>query len=283
MNDERDLRLGNIKDLDVDAEVQPGAEPRRPARQPDSSRRPTADKTEPSKSGKAKAATSKPQPRSDGNSIWMAATAFLLVLVVVLGAWFFRQLNTLQAVVDNRLSESTEQLGSLASQLSATDETVTQSTDQVKETLITHDSEIRKLWDVSNKRNREWIEKSQADIVQLGKQRAELSKAVESFKKELATIKASNEQLQRVKNQLQTQVGVQAETLKQLESKAAAQQKQLEAVTKLLPAMQSLARMEGSGGGLSNRLTEIEAAINAIDAHRRQVNVRLDRLDGGAP
>jgi septal ring factor EnvC (AmiA/AmiB activator) len=282
MNDERDLKLGNIKDLDVDAEVQAGAEPRRQAQQSGSSNRAAADKAEPRKPGTTKTAAKKPA-RTDGNSVWMAATAFLLVLVIVLGAWFFRQLSTLQAVVDNRLSESTEQLGSLASQLSATDETVTQSTDQVKETLITHDSEIRKLWDVSNKRNRDWIKKSQADIAELTKQRTELSKAVESFKKELAAIKASNEQLQRVKNQLQTQVGVQAESLKQLESKAAAQQKQLEAVNKLLPAMQSLARMEGSGGGLSNRLTEIEAAIDAIDAHRRQVNVRLDRLDGGTP
>lgn len=283
MNDERDLKLGNIKDLDVDAELQSSDAEQQPTRQQQSNNSPAAGKIESDKSGVAKTAAKKVPVRTEGNSVWMAATAFLLVLVVVLGAWFFRQLSTLQAVVDNRLSESTEQLGSLASQLSATDETVTQSADQVKETLITHDSEIRKLWDVSNKRNREWIEKSQADIVQLSKQRAELSKEVELFKKELTTIKTSNEQLQRVKNQLQTQVGVQAESLKQLESKAVAQQKQLEAVNKLLPAMQSLARMEGSGGGLSNRLTEIEAAIDAIDAHRRQVNVRLDRLDGGSP
>lgn len=271
MNDERELKLGNIRDLDVDAEPVAQSEPRRgPARQTETAARPSAE------------ATAK-KPAADGTSVWMASTAFLLVLVLVLGTWFFRQLSSLQAVVDNRLEQSTEQLGSLASQLSATDESVTQSSGQVKETLATHDSEIRKLWDVSNKRNKDWIQKNQADIAQLGKQRAELSKAVESLKTELAALKKSTEQMTLAKNQLQTQIGVQAEAVKQLETRVASQQKQVEALNKLLPAMQSLARVESAGGGLANRLTEIEAAINAIDAHRRQVNVRLDRLDGGAP
>ncbi len=268
MNEDRDLKLGNIHDINVDDDAEPAAQSRRPSHQ---SEEPV----------KAKAA--RPSAATDGSSIWMAATAFLLVLVLVLGTWFHRQLSGLQAVVDNRLSESTEQLGSLASQLSATDEEVTQTSDQVKQTLATHDSEIRKLWDVSNKRNREWIEKNQADIAQLGKQRAELNKALEGLRAEMAAISKQNEQLVLARNQLQTRIEVQAETVKQLDTRLAAQQKQVEAINKLLPALQSLARVESAGGGIGNRLTEIEAAINAFDAYRRQVNVRLDRLDGGAP
>jgi chromosome segregation ATPase len=274
MNDERELKLGNIKDLDVDADPAIAAEPQQgSAYQAAPVDRPSSQSVAHKSAG----------PGTGGSGVWMATTAFLLVLVLVLGAWFFRQLSSLQAVVDNRLEQSTEQLGSLASQLSATDESVTQSSGQVKETLATHDSEIRKLWDVSNKRNRDWIQKNQADIAQLGKQRTELTKAIESLKAELATLKQSTNQMTVAKNQLQTQIGVQAETVKQLESRVATQQKQVEAVNKLLPAMQSLTRVESAGGGLANRLAEIEAAINAIDAHRRQVNVRLDRLDGGAP
>jgi chromosome segregation ATPase len=271
MNEERDLKLGNIRDIDIDDDAPQqspvkGAAPRR---------------AEPA-AAKASAAP-RPPAGSDGSSVWMAATAFLLVLVLVLGVWFHRQLSTLQAAVDNRLTESTEQLGSLASQLSATDESVTQSSGQVKQTLLTHEEEIRKLWDVANKRNRAWIEKSQADIVQLSKQRTELSKAVEALKTELASVKTQSEQLLLIRNQMQTRIEVQAETIKQLDTRLAAQQKQVEALNKLLPAMQSLARLEGAGGGVGNRLSEIEAAINAFDAYRRQVNVRLDRLDGGTP
>ncbi|MEE4250705.1 MAG: hypothetical protein V2I38_08965 [Alcanivoracaceae bacterium] len=273
MNDERELKLGNIKDLDVDADPAAAMEPE--------PRQASPRQKEPTPRSPSEAVAKK--SAADGSGVWMATTAFLLVLVLVLGAWFFRQLSSLQAVVDNRLEQSTEQLGSLASQLSATDESVTQSSGQVKETLATHDSEIRKLWDVSNKRNKDWIQKNQADIAQLGKQRAELNKAVESLKAELASLKKSADQMTVLKNQLQTQIGVQAETVKQLETRVIAQQKQVEALNKLLPAMQSLTRVENAGGGLANRLAEIEAAINAIDAHRRQVNVRLDRLDGGAP
>lgn len=267
-NDERELKLGNIRDLDLDGDV-----PERP--------KPAAAKVD------VAPASAAPAPRAaargdSGSSVWMAATAFLLVLVVVLGVWFHRQLSTLQAVVDNRLTESTEQLGTLASQLSATDEEVTHTSDRMRQTLETHDAEIRKLWDVSNKRNRGWIEKNQADIAQLVKQRAELAKAVETLKGELAAVRTQNEQLVLARNQLQTRVDVQAEAVKQLESRLATQQAQVEALNKLLPALQSLARVESAGGGVGNRLTEIEAAIAAFDAYRKQVNVRLDRLDGGA-
>lgn len=277
MNDERELKLGNISDLDVDADPATTTEPL--GHSASGSAR-AGEAT--GKSAASGTATKKPAA-TDGSSIWMAATGFLMVLVLVLGTWFFRQLSSLQAVVDNRLEQSTEQLGSLASQLSATDESVTQSSGQVRETLATHDSEIRKLWDVANKRNRDWIQKNQADIAQLNRQRGELNKAIESLKAELATVKKSTDQMTLARNQLQTQIGVQAETVKQLETRVATQQKQVEALNKLLPAMQSLARVDGAGGGLANRLAEIESAINAIDAHRRQVNVRLDRLDGGAP
>jgi chromosome segregation ATPase len=271
MNEDRDLKLGNIHDINVDED--------------DTEQTAAAHSAARHEEAPAKVRPARLAASTDGSSIWMAATAFLLVLVLVLvlGTWFHRQLSGLQAVVDNRLSESTEQLGSLASQLSATDEEVTQTSDQVKQTLATHDSEIRKLWDVSNKRNREWIEKNQAEIAKLIKQRAELSKAVEVLKTEAAAISKQNEQLVLARNQLQTRIEVQAETVKQLDTRLAAQQKQVEAINKLLPALQSLARVESAGGGIGNRLTEIEAAINAFDAYRRQVNVRLDRLDGGAP
>ena len=264
-NDERELKLGNIRDLDLDAEA------------------PDAGAPAPARKSQAAPVPARPAPADrDGSGVWMAATAFLLVLVMVLGVWFHRQLTALQGVVDNRLSESTEQLGSLASQLSATDEEVTHTSDRIRQTLDTHDSEIRKLWDVSNKRNRNWIEKNQADIAQLNKQRAELAKAVETLRTELTALRSQNDQLVLARNQLQTRVDVQAETVKQLETRLAAQQKQVDAVNKLLPALQSLARVESAGGGVGNRLAEIEAAIEAFDAYRRQVNVRLDRLDGGA-
>jgi chromosome segregation ATPase len=276
MNDDRELKLGNIDNLDVEDEASEAPAGRRPAKQ---SPPPPAEK--PGAAASRGAAPRGAAPAS-GSSVWMAATAFLLVLVVVLGVWFFRQLSHLQSVVDSRLSESTQQLGSLASQLSATDESVTQSSDQVRETLTLHDSEIRKLWDVSNKRNRGWIEKNQADIAQLNRQREELSKSIDAMKKELASLKAESQQLVQSRNQLQTRIELQAETVKQLDGKLAAHQKKTEALTTLLPAMQSLARLESAGGGVANRLTEIEAAIAAFDAYRRQVNVRLDRLEGGA-
>lgn len=261
MSSDRELKLGNIEGLDVDADDRTTG---------DGATTETAPVSE------------RPVPTvvPDRSAPWMAATAFLLVLVLVLSVWFFRQLTGLQAVVDNRLSESTEQLGSLASQLSATDETVNQSADQMRTTLSTHDSEIRKLWDVSNKRNKGWIKKNQEEIAALKKQREALQKSVASLQKQFGELATQQQNLLATHNQLQMRIELQKETVGSLKNSVASQRRQLDTLNKLLPAMQSLARLD-SGGGLANRLTEIDAAINAFDAYRRQVNIRLDRLDGG--
>ncbi len=230
--------------------------------------------------------------RSGGGGFWIASTVILLIVALGMGAFMYRELSMVRAQLDNRLSESTERLGSLASQLSAADESFSQSAGQVQQRLDEHMNEIRKLWDVANKRNKGWIEENQAAIRTLQGKDTEMSRTLATLRNELNTAKTDAatakqqvtelrttlQQTTVARNQMQTQLDLSQETLRQLESRVAAQQKTLEDVRGLLPQLQALATAQGQGGGVATRLREVEAAISAFDEYRRQVNARLDAL-----
>lgn len=260
MNADSDKRLGDIDDLDVGD---------------------TARKTRMAGAGSASASVPRAPvaPRS-GLNLWMVSTVLLGILVALLGAWFYRELGTLRGQVDQTLNDSSRQLGDLASQLSATDESLNQSSGKITDTLDLHDSEIRKLWGVSNDRNKKWIQDLQAAVATLEKQRGQLSKSVDGLRGDLKSLQASVKQTETARTQLQTRIDLLTDTVRQLEGKLSAQQKVTDALAKLKPQLDAVARLQSQGEGLDVRLAELEAAINAVDAYRREVNVRLDKLEG---
>lgn len=273
MTRDRDIRLGEIDSVSVDegrrqrpagvssqpAEAQKSATAARPA--------------------KRTAAPARAMPGAASNT-WLYVSAGLAVMLLVIAVYFFREMQQMQARLDATLDQSSEQLGSLASQLSATDESLNQSSDQVRETLSLHDSEIRKLWDVSNKRNKDWIQANQAAISKLEKQRAETAKSITALQTEIAALKKQNQQIALQRNQMQVQLDLASESVRQAEASVASQKKIVDQVSQILPALKTMAAAQAKGEGLDTRLSEIEAAIAAFDVYRRQVNTRLDRIEG---
>lgn len=288
MNQERDLPMGDIDHLSVDDD-----------RRAPSARKPAGSGNNGAGAGggeppRRKRAASSPPPRRSGGGFWIASTLILLVITLGMGAFMYQELSAVRAQLDTRISESSEQLGSLASQLSAADESFSQSAGQVQDTLKLHMDEIRKLWDVSNRRNRGWIEDNQKAIKALQASQTEAGNSLAALRRETATVRseaeaakktveelrASQQQHTVARNQMQTQLDLAHESLKQLESRAAAQQRTLEEIRRVLPQLQALASAQGQGGGVAARLNDIEAAIAAFDDYRRQVNTRLDAIQG---
>lgn len=267
MTRDQEIRLGHIDDVVVEEKTRsPGAQP---ARNPE--RRPAA---------KDKRRPARPHAPSAASNAWLYVSLTLAAMIVVLGAYFFRQVSTLQARLDNQFGASSEELEKIASQLSATDESLNQSSGKISDTLALHDSEIRKLWDVSNKRNKDWIQKNQSDIDKIEKQRAALEKSIASLNTDIAALKTQNQQYVLQRNQMQTQIDLASEAVKQAEARVAAQKKVIDQFSSMLPALKTLAAAQSQGEGLTVRLTEVESAISAFDAYRRQVNARLDRIEG---
>jgi chromosome segregation ATPase len=277
MSRDKEVSLGQIDDLSL------GEGERR--RQSGSAPQPSRERTAAAKSKPASSDARRPRSavaQSQGSSFWMIAAGVLLILIVVLGAYFFRELQGMRAQLDSKLDQSSQMLGNLESQLSATDESLTQSSGKTGDMLKVHDSEIRKLWDVANKRNKESIQKNQNGISKLEKQRAELAKSVASLETVIAALQKQGQQYALQRNQMQTQIDLASESVRQAEQQVAGQKKVIDQIAKILPALKVLAAEQSKGEGLDFRMTEIEAAIGAFDAYRREVNTRLDRVESAA-
>jgi chromosome segregation ATPase len=127
-------------------------------------------------------------------------------------------------------------------------------------------SEIRKLWDLSNKRNKVDIAK-QEQLIQ------KLQTELKSTSTLLATVKTqsagTNDQITAAKKALQEVKDSNSTLSKSLEGSLAAQKKELA----------SLKSQIGDASDYEDRITSLEIAIKAIDAHRSQVNGRLERID----
>ena len=288
MTRERDVKLGDIDEVNVD-------EPRR---------RPTGEPRPPRGGGgghggggeRPTPRRSAPPARRDGGGSggWIILTLVLAVTLALACTYFYREISRLQGQMESSMGMSSEQLENLQARLSATDESLDQSSGELRDTLSelskaidTNGSEIRKLWDVSNKRNKGWIEENRKQIkanedavtalekttagydqsIKQARDRlAELQKQVDSA---VRAVNDSSSQWRTQINQLETQVDVVVDTVRQLEQQNQTQK-------------QALARLQNNQAGtdqLNQRLSDIEDAITAFDQYRLQVNNRLDRLE----
>lgn len=272
MTRDRDIRLGEIDSLSVEDERRKRAAAQQAPRSGDA---PVARKAAPAQRSPVPARTA-----AGSSNAWLYVSGALAVVLLVVAVYLFREMQQVQAKLDATLDQSSQQLGNLASQLSATDESLNQSSGKVRETLAFHDSEIRKLWDVSNKRNKDWIQANQAAIADMKKQYAAQAKTVAALQSEIDALKKQNQQYVLQRNQMQTQLDLASESVRQAEAAVAAHKKVVDQVGQILPPLKTLAALQAKGQGLEARLADIDAAIAAIDVYRRQVNTRLDRIEG---
>ena len=125
MTRDREVNLGDLNEVTVD---EPRANTSRAASGGNGKKAPPGG-------GKPAPKPQKLASSGGGNGGWMAACLVLVVLIAVLGVWFNKQVTGLQAQLDNRLTESSEKMGNLQSRLSATDESLNQSSGKLLDTV----------------------------------------------------------------------------------------------------------------------------------------------------
>jgi|AZIH01.1.fsa_nt_gi chromosome segregation ATPase len=286
MTRDREVNLGDLDGVTVDT----------PGTTPSLSASPGGrDKKTPPGRKKTAPKPQKPTPSGGGNGGWMAACLVLMVLIAVLGVWFSKQVAGLQAQLDSRLTESSEKMGNLQSRLSATDETLNQSSGKLLETvqsygkkLAANENEIRKLWDVSNTLNKTTIAKQQKALNALSLSVKEVKKGqagvdgklksisvdAAALKKQMesavAAVNKSSDQWQSQIGQMQTRMEVLVDSIKQLEREQ----------INLKNGLAKVEKDQGKISALDASVDDLEAAIAAFDAYRLQVNSRLDSLEG---
>lgn len=201
--------------------------------------------------------------RSRSSAAGVVTNLVLALLIAGLTAcgWFIATQN--DALVEARLErdEAVARLERIERRLSLTDEALSQTDAETQDQLAYWESEIRKLWDVSNKRNRGWIETNQAEL-------AELQTTLENQNRTLGEVRAQATDLRRA-------IGTQDAILEQLtllDRRAADLLRQQRTLT------DSVNSLEQTTAALGRRVDDNEDAVAAIDAFRRDTNGRLTRL-----
>ena len=220
------------------------------------------------KPAKSKAPSSRPAPSGGGSSsqagLWM-----VLLLVIACsagGGWYLwdkveRLQLSLKSSTEN-LAGAEQTLSKLQTSLENRDNTLSKSGDQMVEDIKLLDTEVRKLWDLSNKKNRPEI--------------AELTKQVKTLKSDLKSSSSTVSGLSKKISSTEEQQAALKKQLVEMQESSATLAKSSDTLKKELQQMKSIL---GNASDFDDRITSLEVAIKAIDAHRSQINGRLEKLD----
>lgn len=120
-------------------------------------------------------------------------TFLLLLLVVGLAGlgWLVWQQQSAMMLMSEQLTEAHDQVTTLSNQLTDTESTMEATVQDTDESISTNESEIRKLWDVSNKRNKGWIQTNQANIATLQEQVTQVRQSAMQTETDLNTTLAN--------------------------------------------------------------------------------------------
>ncbi|MCY4015113.1 MAG: hypothetical protein OXG82_20645 [Gammaproteobacteria bacterium] len=209
----------------------------------------------------ARRAPRRSRGRSRGGGAPVVVNTVLVVLIVglVAAAWFILTQQERLDASQRTLDEATTRIQALEDRLRMTDETLSESDADTSKQIAFWDSEIRKLWDVSNKRNRGWIETNRANITKL-------TSSIGAAQTELNTIKGTVTRLDSTV-QGQQEIGDRVTALDMQMQRLLRTQQDL--VDRSNQAVQASASLRAA---LEVRVRDNEEAIAAIDAHRTRVN-----------
>ena len=195
-------------------------------------------------------------------------TFLIVVLVAGLGVagWFIANQQRMLGQSRTNLESATQRIAQLESRLLETDQTMSATGMEVNDKFKLWESEIRKLWDVANKRNVEMIKVTEAKVTSQGS-------AIENIEQTLKTLNATVGKHDDAFGQQATlteQIAGLQQQLRKLD------EQQTKATDMVASTQRSVASLQA---GLVKRVEENEKAIEAIDAYRLQINQRLAEIN----
>ncbi len=202
----------------------------------------------------------------DGRMIGLNLMLAVLVAGLVVAGWFIANQHQLLVEEALALEDAKGRIAVLEDRLRVTDEALTETGQTTNEQINFWESEIRKLWGVTNDRNKKWIKENEAALAKLSKSMTALELADKEVKGTLGRHESAFAQQQSMIDQL-TSIEIQMQQV--LRS-------QRDLVDKVNSAQQSVAGLQS---GLTNRVRENEQAVAAIDAYRQQLNSRLADIE----
>jgi septation ring formation regulator EzrA len=187
----------------------------------------------------------------------------ILVAGLAVSGWFVANQYQQLRDAERLLAAADQRLLRLEERLQMTDQTMSEAGDEVQDQMGFWESEIRKVWDVANKRNKNWIVANQGKLKRQADHLATIDTSLTALKSSVSRHDQAFGQQREMLDQLAA-VGLQ---LRQV----AEQQRRM--TDQLNVARQGFASLES---GLQRRVANNEEAVEAIDAYRVQLNNRLN-------
>ena len=225
-----------------------------------------ADLSTESESGYRRGGSRRSSGGSDGSSFSNRIFSVILLLGLAAAGWFLFVQQEELGEERGRLDQANQRLVVLEERLSATDNAMMQEGQDTKEQIGFWQDEIRKLWAVSNERNKKWIKDNERSI---NKITASIDGVVASTRNIQAAVdrhESAFEQQQGIIDQL-------ASLELQLQQIVRSQRDLVDKVNKVNASFSQIR------GDLSGKVNDNVEAIESIDAYRVTLNAKIRELE----
>ena len=225
-----------------------------------------ADLSTESESGYRRGGSRRSSGGSDGSSFSNRIFSVILLLGLAAAGWFLFVQQEELGEERGRLDQANQRLMVLEERLSATDNAMMQEGQDTKEQIGFWQDEIRKLWAISNERNKKWIKDNERSI---NKITASIDGVVASTRNIQAAVdrhESAFEQQQGIIDQL-------ASLELQLQQIVRSQRDLVDKVNKVNASFSQIR------GDLSGKVNDNVEAIESIDAYRVTLNTKIRELE----
>jgi chromosome segregation ATPase len=190
----------------------------------------------------------------------------ILVAGLVLAGWFIANQQQMLDAEQAKLADANSRLMVLEDRLSATDSALSQEGQDTSQKIGLWESEIRKLWAVSNERNKKWINDNQS--------------AIKKIQSTLNGIESTSRDLKATVGRHESAFAQQQTLIDQLTSLELQMQQvvrgQRDLVDKVNAASQGVT---GLRSALTGKVSDNSEAIQSMDAFRVAINSRLADIE----
>ena len=197
------------------------------------------------------------------SGVWLVVV--LLAVGSAAGGWYLWSIiDTLNQRLDasvQSLNQAEKALVDIRRSVSTRSDFQAQSEGTMTADIELLDSEVRKLWDLANKRNKVNIAKLDKKVAKVEQQLASLGKSVSGADADLKTLSGDQAQL----NKTLTEVRESTITLRKV-------------VTQHQSKLNQAEEMASNTGSLDDRITDLELAMKAINSHRLDTNTKLQEI-----
>jgi myosin heavy subunit len=211
----------------------------------------------------------RPTKRGGGGSAKTLGTSVILVVLLaglVVAGWFIWNQQRLLMESENRMGAARDKTEELEARIMANENAMGLEGRDTKEQIGFWEDEIRKLWTITNERNKKWIKDNE--------------RALKKITSTINGIEASNRDLKAAVGQHDTALSQQRTLIDQLASLEQQMEQmvrgQRDLVDKTNTANQGLASIRAT---LQGKVDDNAEAIQAIDAYRVAVNSRLANME----